>query len=133
MLYVLESVRLDKWLWAVRLFKTRAQAADACRRGRVLIDDQAAKPAREVRVGDVIAIRQDVFVRTVNIKAVLEKRVGASLVPDFMDDLTPPEQWQRLKAHQEERRLSPPVFPLGFGRPTKQQRRQIEKAFHRDT
>jgi ribosome-associated heat shock protein Hsp15 len=119
--------RLDKWLWAVRMFKTRAEAADACRLGRVTIRGQPVKASREVRTGETIVVRHHDVTRTIKVKESPAQRVGARLVPEFLDDLTPPEEWERARRRREERRLAPPTFPPGFGRPTKHQRREIEK------
>ncbi len=73
--------RIDKWLWSVRLFKTRSQATEACRAGKVTIDDQSLKPSREARIGDIIVIRQGPLTKTVQVKELLKSRVGAGYQP----------------------------------------------------
>lgn len=116
-------VRIDKWLWAVRLYKTRTAAAEACKGGKVKLGGDALKPAREVQPGDILTVQTEGICRTVKVVGVLEKRVGAPLVPTFLEDLTPPEE----KAKPLERRQAA-VFlrPKGLGRPTKRDRRQME-------
>jgi ribosome-associated heat shock protein Hsp15 len=120
----MDSVRLDKFLWAVRLHKTRPEAADACRLGRVEMGGQPVKAAREVRVGDVISVQSDELTKTVRVLAVLDKRVAGKLVSGFIEDLTPPDEYERAKKRREEHALnlatSPPL------RPTKRDRRDID-------
>lgn len=120
----MDSVRLDKFLWAVRLYKTRPDATDACRLNRVEMAGQPVKPAREVRAGDVISVQSDELTKTVRVRAVLEKRVAGKLVPGFLEDLTPPEEYERAKKRREQHALnlatSPPL------RPTKRDRRDID-------
>jgi ribosome-associated heat shock protein Hsp15 len=116
------AVRIDKWLWAVRLYKTRSIAAEACRCGQVRIDDKPVKASRDVRPGDLITARTGPITKTVRVRAVLEDRVGAAKVPEYLEDLTPPEELQRLK----EASLNPAWRPPGAGRPTKRERRLLE-------
>ena len=85
------GMRIDKWLWAVRLYKTRSLAIAACQAGHVKIKDQSVKPAREIRPNDIIEALTGYTLRTVKVLALLDKRVGAKLVPEYMQDLTPPE------------------------------------------
>jgi ribosome-associated heat shock protein Hsp15 len=117
------SVRIDKWLWAVRLFKSRSLATAACQAGHVKIAGQSVKPSREVRVGEVIAAQTGRVQRSVRVLALLEHRVGAKLVPECLEDLTPPEEYERARREAEPALLQ---FPKGWGRPTKRQRRQID-------
>jgi len=119
----LSSVRVDKWLWAVRLYKTRTAAADACRGGHVRVDDQPVKPARDLRAGDVLQVRLADITRTVRVLAPLEHRVGAPLVPTYLQDLTPPEEYERRKRNQEAGGIQ---RDPGAGRPTKKDRRLLE-------
>lgn len=120
-----DGVRIDKWLWAVRVFKTRSMASAACRAGKVKIDDQEIKPSRDAHVGDVISIRVNPhFTRTVKVTELLSNRVGAKLVHNYAEDLTSQEEYDKLKKYNElnwERR------DRGIGRPTKKQRRDIER------
>ena len=122
-----EASRLDKWLWAVRLCKTRTQAADACRLSRVSAGGQPVKPSREVKAGDVFLVQQPHILRTVRVKALPKSRVGAKLVPDYREGLTPPERIERARRLAEEARLARPVFDAGAGRPTKADRREWER------
>jgi ribosome-associated heat shock protein Hsp15 len=119
-----QSVRIDKWLWAVRLYKSRSLATEACNAGHVKISGLSVKPSREVRVGDAITALTGRIHRTVKVLALLEQRVGAKLVSQFLEDLTLPEEYARARAEA----LQAPIhFPKGFGRPTKKQRRQLER------
>jgi ribosome-associated heat shock protein Hsp15 len=118
------GMRLDQWLWAVRVFKTRTLAAEAIKAGHVRINDQPCKPAREVRSGVTIVARVGIMTRTVRVIADPPSRVGAKLVPQFAEDLTPPEEYAR----RPEPNLLPPMFrPQGTGRPTKRDRRETDK------
>ncbi len=117
------EVRLDKWLWAVRLYKSRSLATAACQGGHVKIAGQTAKPARGVRVGEVITALAGRVNRTVKVLALLERRVGAKAVPQYLQDLTPAAEYERA---QHERQSAGIQFPPGWGRPTKKLRRQWE-------
>ena len=124
------SVRLDVWLWAVRLFKTRSLAAEACRLGRVVRPDgEVVKPSRMVRAGDEFFLHEEFLKRRVKAERLLAKRVGARLVAQFMIDLTPAEEVARARALRVEQRMATPAFAPGAGRPTKAQRRALE-AWH---
>ena len=119
-----EHIRIDKWLWAVRLFKTRNQASQACRAGKVRMEDLPVKPSREVHVMDVISVNLGFISRKVQVKALLMNRVSAKLVPDYAIDLTPEEEYARQKVIRE---TNYEVRDSGLGRPTKKQRRDIVK------
>ena len=117
-------MRLDQWLWAVRVFKTRSLAAEAIKGGHVRMNDAPAKPSREVRAGDMVVARVGIMTRTVRAIAAPKSRVAAKLVPEFAEDLTPPEEYAR----RPEPDLLPPMLrPQGSGRPTKRDRREIER------
>lgn len=120
------AARLDKWLWAVRIFKARALATDACRAGSVLVNDQVAKPARELRAGETVTVRQGLITRTLRVVAVPPSRVGAKLVPGFCTDLTPAEEFEKARAQRVQQVLA---REKGSGRPTKRDRRAIERLF----
>src|SRR5436190_23663414 len=107
------ETRLDKWLWAVRLFKTRSIAASACRDGQVLIGGQRVKPARTVHAGETIGAKVGGVQRTVRVLAFPRSRVSAKLVPDFMEDLTPAVEYEKAR---EAARLAPFSWPKGMGR-----------------
>ncbi|MFC2101707.1 RNA-binding S4 domain-containing protein [Bacteroidota bacterium] len=119
-----ESRRIDKWLWEVRVFKTRNQASIACRAGKVRMDDQVVKPSRELRKGDLIIYHQAPLTRTFQVVDFPKSRVGAKLVPSFMEELTPEEEFQKLKMMKE---INYEYRDRGIGRPTKRQRRDIEE------
>ena len=116
------TARLDKWLWAIRLFRSRSLAADACRAGSVTINEVRAKPAREVRVGELIAVRQGLIVRTVRVIGVPRTRVGAGQVGAYRADLTPTTEYAKAREHRVQQFLS---RGKGSGRPTKRDRRLI--------
>ena len=122
-----EAVRLDRWLWAVRLYKTRSLASSACRLNQVSVGDQYAKPARAISCGTVLQIQKDQMVRTVKVLALAEKRVGAKLGSQFLEDLTPEAELERSRAAREQLRLNRVYQVRGEGRPSKKQRREIEK------
>ena len=117
-------VRMDKWLWAARLFKTRSLAADAIKGGKVKVDDSPIKPSREVKVGDVIQVQIEQLHKVVEVKTVVKNRVSAKQVPEVYNDLTPKEEYERIefmRAYKAEWR------DRGTGRPTKKERRMIER------
>ena len=115
--------RLDKWLWAVRLYKTRSLAAQACREGRVMIGGQRVKPARSVHVGEIFTAKTGDLLRTVKVLGAPGSRVSAKLVPEFLEDLTPAAELQK----QRERLPAAFTWDAGSGRPTKKDRRLWEK------
>jgi ribosome-associated heat shock protein Hsp15 len=120
------AARLDRWLWAVRIFKTRPLATEACRRGAVAINGLVAKPARTVHAGETVVISQTLITRTVRVVAVPRSRVGAKLLSGFMSELTPPVEFERLRERSLQTVLA---RPKGSGRPTKRERRSIERYF----
>jgi ribosome-associated heat shock protein Hsp15 len=121
-----ESQRADKWLWCVRLYKTRSLAADACKGGKVKLNSDVLKPAKDLKPGDVISFRFGAITKTVKVLGFPPARVGAKLVSQFMEDLTPEEEYIKLKEIKE---LGPPVFHTGKGRPTKRDRRKMNDFF----
>ncbi len=118
------AARLDKWLWAVRLFKTRSLATDACRAGSVTIGDQPAKPAREVRAGERVLVRQGLVLRTLEVVAVPPSRMAAKRVPEFCTDLTPPSEFEKARENHVQQFLA---REKGSGRPTKRDRRLMDE------
>lgn len=120
------SARIDKWLWAVRLFKTRALATSACRAGSVEISGQPAKPARDVHVGERILVRQGLILRTLQVVGVPRSRVAARQVPEFCTDLTPESEYAKAREHRVQHVLE---REKGSGRPTKRDRRAIDNLF----
>ncbi|MEI6576024.1 MAG: S4 domain-containing protein [Bacteroidota bacterium] len=119
-----ESQRIDKWLWAVRLFKTRANASEACRTGRVKLKGEPVKASRDVHVGEVYVVKTEIMTKTILVKTLLKTRVGAKFVPTYLEDLTPPEEFERLLLKKE---MNYEKRDRGSGRPTKKERRDIEK------
>jgi len=118
-----EGVRVDKWLWAVRLFKTRSQATEACKSGNVMIAGQKVKASREIKQGDEINIHFQPINKRVMVAGLIEHRLGPKLVSEYIIDLTPEEEYQKLKLMKE---MNFEFRDRGVGRPTKLQRRQIE-------
>lgn len=117
-----EEVRIDKWLWAVRIFKTRSIAVDACKKGRVEMNGTTVKPSRTVKVGDTISVRKPPITYTFKVLALSENRMGAKLVPGYLEDITPQEQYDIL----EMSRISGFVARnKGMGRPTKREGREL--------
>ena len=118
-----QEARLDKWLWAARIYKTRTLAADACKNGRVAINGAQAKPSRSLKVGDEVSVRKSPVTYTFRVLQTIEKRVGAKLLPEILENITPPEQYEVL----EMSRISGFVDRArGTGRPTKKDRRALD-------
>lgn len=119
----MSEARIDKWMWAVRIFKTRTIAAEACKKGRVSINGGLAKAARMIKAGDVIQVRKPPVTYSFKVLQPIEKRVGAKLVPEVMENITTPDQYELL----EMSRVSGFVDRAkGTGRPTKKDRRELE-------
>ena len=122
----LEKVRVDKWLWSVRIFKSRTIATDACKSGKVKIDDTTVKASQTIQRGDILEVRKDGFLFQYKVVGLIEKRVGAPIAQTCYEDLTPEEElnkykaWFIGKAAAEQREK-------GAGRPTKRERRDIER------
>ncbi len=121
-----DQTRIDKYLWAVRIFKTRSMAANACKKGKVLIDDAEIKASRMIGPGDVISVRLTDITKTIQVIRPIERRVGAKLVPESMADLTPEAEYNQQELIREHNKNQ--LF-IGKGRPTKKVRRNIGKYF----
>ena len=121
---VLLTERVDKWLWTVRIFKTRGLATDACRAGSVEVGGQPTKPARDVRVGEIITVRQGLVTRTLVVRGFPLRRIGPKLVASFCDDQTPPEEFAKARKEPVQQFLA---REKGSGRPTKRDRRAIDR------
>lgn len=119
-----EEVRIDKYLWAIRAFKTRSEAADACKGNRVKVNDADAKPSRTVKIGDKIEVRKAAVHYSWRVIGLIENRVGAQLVPQYAENLTPQSELDKLKAPVETFFVK---RDRGAGRPTKKDRRTIEE------
>lgn len=118
-----DQVRIDKWLWAVRLFKTRSLASEACRKGIIKIKGIEVKPSRELKVGDVLHLRNNPVTYHYKVLALTEKRMGAKLVPEFVEDITPPENLEILEMQKF---MKWSERDRGTGRPTKKDRREMD-------
>lgn len=118
----MDSIRVDRWLWAVRLFKTRAAANEACRGGHVRVDDAKAKAATPVTVGATVRVRAGGRERVVEVARVIDKRVGAAVAAECLVDHSPPPP------PRDPALAAVPVRDRGAGRPSKRERRQLEKA-----
>lgn len=120
----MNEARVDKWLWAARIFKTRSMAAAACKKGQVSMNGAQLKPSRTVKVGDIVSVRKPPVTYSFKIKQAIEKRVGAKLIPDILENVTAPEQYELLEMN----RISGFVNRAkGTGRPTKKERRDLEE------
>lgn len=118
-----DTARIDKWLWAARIFKTRSIAADACKNGRVTIGGVSMKPSRTIKVGDVINVKKPPITYSFKVLKTIEQRVGAKLLPDIYENVTDPKQYELL----EMSRISGFVDRArGTGRPTKKERRALD-------
>ncbi|MDR0970069.1 MAG: RNA-binding S4 domain-containing protein [Lentimicrobiaceae bacterium] len=118
------EIRIDKWLWSARLFKTRSIAVEACKGGKVKIDGNNVKPSRDVKIGDVIHVQIEQLHKIVQIVSLPKNRVSAKQVPEVLLDLTPAEEYERIEmmhAFKSEYR------DKGAGRPTKKERRTIDE------
>lgn len=123
------SCRIDKWLWCVRLCKTRSTASEECRKNHVLVDGTAVKAAREIKIGDVVSIKRPPVVYSYKVLGFPASRVGAKLVEQYLLDVTPPEMRAVEQVIHDERTMN---RPKGMGRPTKKDRRDIEDFFEMD-
>ena len=119
-----KEVRIDKWIWAMRLFKTRTIAAEACKKGRVMVGDVAVKPSRTVKPGDIVSVRKPPVTYSFRVKAVTENRLGAKLVPDYMENITPQSQLDLLDVIKISGFID---RRNGLGRPTKREGRPLEE------
>jgi ribosome-associated heat shock protein Hsp15 len=118
------AARLDRWLWAVRVFKSRSLASDACRAGTVAVNGHVAKPARDVHPGETVTVKQGLILRTLRVVDVPRSRVGPKLVPSFCTDLTPPEELAKARENRIQHLLA---REKGSGRPTKRDRRLLDQ------
>ena len=117
------EARIDKWLWAARVYKTRTLASDACKNGRITINGALAKPSRSVKVGDQVGVKKSPITYTFCVLQAIEKRVGAKLLPEVFENITPPEQYELLEMNQISGFID---RARGTGRPTKKDRRALD-------
>lgn len=120
----MEEVRIDKWMWATRIFKTRTIASEACKKNRVMVGGTTVKSSRMIKIGDVIQVRKPPVIYSFKVLALTDKRMGAKLVSQFLENITPPDQYEILELN----RISGFVNRAkGTGRPTKKDRRELEQ------
>ncbi|MDR1119703.1 MAG: RNA-binding S4 domain-containing protein [Dysgonamonadaceae bacterium] len=119
----MNEVRIDKWMWAMRIFKTRTLAVEACKKNRILVNDTPAKPSRTVKTGDLIQVRKPPVTYTFKALQLTDKRIGASLVPEYLEDVTPPEQYELMELNKIGGFID---RARGTGRPTKKERRDLD-------
>lgn len=122
----MEDPRLDKWLWAVRVCKTRPEATALCRNGRVQVNGLDAKPGRDIHANETVVVRIGALTRTLKVTGIPRSRVAAKLVPEFVQDLTPAAEYERAKQAGIEHMLA---RERGRGRPTKKERRDMGRLF----
>ena len=119
----MEEVRIDKYLWSIRVYKTRSEATDACKGGKIRLNGGDVKPSKTVKVGDILVARKGPVTYTYRILQLIDKRQGAKLVPNYAENLTPQEELDKLRAPVETFFLK---RDRGAGRPTKKDRRQMD-------
>jgi len=117
------NLRIDKWLWAVRIFKTRSQAAEACKKGKILIDNVQVKPSRVIKIGEIVFVKRLPVIFQFKVLGLLGKRQAASIVGDYVKDITPEEEKLKLDMQRYE---GYELRDRGVGRPTKRERRLID-------
>lgn len=121
-----EGTRIDKWLFAVRLYKTRSLASEECRKGKVTIGGMNVKPSREIKVGEIVQLRRPPITRSYKILALTESRMAAKLVPEFLLETTPASELEILEVQKT---MSVYNRERGTGRPTKKERRNLDDFF----
>lgn len=119
-----ESIRIDKYLWAIRAFKTRSQATDACKGGKIKMDGIAAKASREIKIGDVIEFKVGQLNKKIRVTQILKNRVAASIAVQHYEDLTSPEEYERIQFIHE---MKTETRDRGTGRPSKKDRRDLDR------
>jgi len=120
----LDEIRIDKWLFAIRIFKTRGQAAEACRKGKIKLNEISAKAAKSIKVGDIITVRQSPMIRSLQVIGLAERRIGAKLVENFAKDITSKEEWDKYHKARSSRNENQ---NKSQGRPSKRERRLIDQ------
>lgn len=120
----MSEARIDKWMWAARIFKTRSVAAEACKKGRVQLNGAQAKAARMVKPGDIVQVRKPPVTYSFKVLQPIEKRVGAKLVPEVLENVTTPDQYELLEMSRASGFVN---RAKGTGRPTKKDRRSLEE------
>lgn len=123
---MIDTVRIDKWLWAVRIFKTRSQATEACKKGHITIGNMPVKPSREIHSGETVNVRMNPITRSFKVLKIADKRMSAKLVEGFMEDVTPNEEFEILEM---QKLMNWNIRERGAGRPTKKDRRTLDDFF----
>ncbi|MDR2841010.1 MAG: RNA-binding S4 domain-containing protein [Paludibacter sp.] len=119
-----QEVRIDKWLWAVRLFKTRTLATEQCKKGKIMVNNSVAKASRMVKIGDTVQIKRNPVLFSFKVLELSQNRMNAKLVPEFLQDITTPDQLALLELGKI---ASNGVRERGTGRPTKKDRRELDQ------
>ncbi len=119
-----DEIRIDKWLWAVRLFKTRTLAAEACKKGKVIIENLPAKASRNIKIGEIIQIKKTPVIYSFKVIAFPSSRLGAKLVSEYMENVTSPDQYEILELSKTSGFID---REKGTGRPTKKDRRALDE------
>ena len=119
-----DDIRIDKWLWAVRLFKSRSLATEECKKGHVMIGGVSVKASRVPKIGDIVQVRKNPVIFSYKVVGLVGKRVNAKLVPEYMEDVTPPEVLQVLETRKQMNHFD---RERGAGRPTKKERRDLDQ------
>lgn len=120
------EIRIDKWLWAVRLFKTRSLAAEACKKGKIYVNNTPIKPSRGIKPGDVVGVKQGPVLYSFKALAPIQNRINAKLVPEFREDVTTPDQLELIELGKIAAQTG---RARGTGRPTKKERREMDDFF----
>lgn len=120
----MDEVRIDKWMWATRIFKTRTIALEACKKNRITVNNISVKPSRMIKIGDIIQVKKPPITYTFKVCDLTDKRIGAKLVPQYLENLTPPEQYEILELGKISGFID---RARGTGRPTKKDRRSIDE------
>ncbi len=120
------GIRIDKWLFAVRIFKTRSIATEECSKGRIKVNGMEAKPSRDIKIGDIIEVRKNPVIYKYKVLQLAEKRMGAKLVPEYLEDQTPKEALEILEIQKQ---MQWSNRDRGAGRPTKKDRRDMDDFF----
>ena len=122
------EARIDKWLWAVRIFKTRTKASDACKKGKITIQGSVVKPSYNIRISEVVDVKHPPIIRSFKVKGLVVKRVSAKLAKDIVEEITPEKELEKLKQfYRDPIRVIFGYRGKGAGRPTKKERRDLEK------
>jgi len=120
----MDSIRIDKWLWSVRIFKTRSQATTECKNGKVTVNSQQVKASREIKLDDIVTIRMGQLTKTVKVTGLIGTRVSATIAAENHEDLTTEEEYNKIKILRE---VNHEFRPRGEGRPSKKDRREIDR------